>query len=228
MNYHSDLDPVRHEVPLSVHIIDSVLETVNVQQTLFDNLDQSIADELEAAGLLTNFLKFRVTNYVSQFASSKHNVQTQIDIAALLFEGDVGNRYIKIRSDMEMADFYMLRNSSKQIILEAHQRLIHAEESWLDISLRWGTEPEKNKSGYYPSMPVAKLPQEVRTILRQLKEGQFSNPTRLGKYFGVIQLISYRKPELTEQLRNEILIILYNEWIDSRVNDLKTRYLASE
>ena len=217
--------PAREVLP-SVHIIDSELESPSVQEYMFRDLSPSLADELENAGILTELLRCRLTNYISQIVYSRfnHKPQSLLDIASLVFDGDVGKRFIKLRADKEIADFYMLRNSPKQIVLEAHQRLPHGEESWSDISLRWGAEPEKHKSGYYSLMPVLKLPQEVGLILRQLQVEQLSNPTRLGKYYGVIQLASYVKPELTDQLRDEILMIIFNEWIESRVDDLKTHF----
>ena len=181
--------------------------------SLFNELSQSLVEELDRKRLLVQLIKTRIEDIVNN--NIGENIQ---ESTKDWFGSKVEKVYFERRDLMERATFKLVRNEDKGIILEAYQRLVEGEEDWAQISNRWGINPEKKFDGKYKQMQVHKLNRDLINALKRNNPGKISQPIRLGKYFGIVQLDEWMSVELNETMREKIEGDLYNEWIDEQAN----------
>ncbi len=181
--------------------------------SLFNELSQSLVEELDRKRLLVQLIKTRIEEIVNN--NIGENIQENTKD---WFGSKVEKVYFERRDLMERVTFKLVRNEDKGIILEAYQRLVEGEEDWAQISNRWGINPEKKFEGKYKQMQVHKLNRDLINALKRNDPGKISQPIRLGKYFGIVQLDEWMSVELNETMREKIEGDLYNEWVDEQAN----------
>ncbi len=181
--------------------------------SLFNELSQSLVEELDRKRLLVQLIKTRIEDIVNNIIGENIQENTKD-----WFGSKVEKVYFERRDLMERVTFKLVRNEDKGIILEAYQRLVEGEEDWAQISNRWGINPEKKFDGKYKQMQVHKLNRDLINALKRNNPGKISQPIRLGKYFGIVQLDEWMSVELNETMREKIEGDLYNEWIDEQAN----------
>lgn len=178
---------------------------------LFNELSKSLAEELERKELLAELIKTRIEEIINKSIDSSIQERKKD-----WFGAKVEKVYFERRDLMERVTFKLVRNEDKGIILEAYQRLVEGEEDWAQISNRWGIDPEKKFQGKYKQMKVHKLNRDLINALKRNDPGKISQPIRLGKYFGIVQLDEWMSVELNETMREKIENDLYYEWINDQ------------
>lgn len=178
---------------------------------LFNELSQTLIEELNKKELLVQLVKTRIEEIIIE--NLDNSIQEK---KKEWFGSKVEKVYFERRDSMERVTFKLVRNEDKGIILEAYQRLVEGEEDWAQISTRWGINPEKKFQGKYKQMKVEKLNRDLINALRRNDPGKISQPLRLGKYFGIVQLDEWMSIELNETMREKIENDLYYEWINEQ------------
>jgi|TARA_X000000950_G_C13610532_1_gene535148 hypothetical protein len=193
--------------------VENLIQESTDDGRLFNELSKSLAEELKRKELLAELIKTRVEEIINENIDGSFQEKKKE-----WFGAKVEKEYFERRDSMERVTFKLIRNEDKGIILEAYQRLAEGEEDWAQISNRWGIDPEKKFDGKYKQMRVNKLNHDLVNALKRNDPGKISQPIRLGKYFGIVQLDEWMSVELNETMREKIEGDLYNEWIDEQAN----------
>lgn len=240
MNKESILESERANGSSRVPRIDEVeaaIDTAQEKGIFSKELTTNLIKELHQADLLTTLIRKRLEHLVKGLINSSENDASEINrkepdedaypdtlckLSEAWFGDQVDRRYLERRDSLERVSFRMLRTTSKGIALEAHQRLLNQEESWQQISDRWGQDPERKFQGRYAPISPAKLQIELSRTLRRLQPGELTEPMRLGKQFVLLELIQWYDVELSKELRIELEREMMNEWIQSKVNKIQS------
>ena len=191
--------------------IESIVHEAADDSRLFSQLNGKLIEELSTKELLAPLIKKRIEEVIEQVTTESIQVN-----AKYWFASKVEKTYFERRDMLERVTFKLVRNEDKGIILEAYQRLIEKEENWTQISDRWGINPEKKFHGKYKQIQVQKLNDDLINALKRNEPGNISQPLRLGKYFGIVQVEEWMPLELNETMRSKIEVDLYYEWIDGQ------------
>lgn len=228
--------------------IDEAEENIAAAQkrgTFAAHLSGALIEELQKAGLLQALIHNRLEDLLKGWISradteleatnddnENNPTDSEPDTTSLLahewFGDQVDRRYLERRDALERVSFRILRTPSKGVALEAHQRLIGAEESWPEISDRWGQRPERDHQGRYAPTAPAQLTPELTKALRRLQPGELSEPIRIGKQFAIIELIQWHDVDLDKTLRAQLEKEMLAEWKKRQTDAITDHLLRGE
>ena len=220
--------------------IEDLLKKEWEEGSITKNLDKDFTEELAEMKLLKRLISGRVEKFVFAAISAEYNfeqkshqenqenqekIKSEIldKIAHAWFESQVDRYYLERKESFERVSFQMFRTKSKGIALEAHQRLTEGEESWKEITDRWGAESEKENEGKYFQLRPSNINKEICIALRRLKKGEISEPVRNGNLIAILKLLNWTSIELDQELRVTLEKEMYVNWLSDKVQDMSDR-----
>ena len=190
---------------------------------LLRNLNSELIHELNAAGLLKPIIKRRVELLIE--SQLQREGKTREGFYNNSFSPRVENFFLEKKEKNETIDFKLLRNKNKNIMLEAHQRLVNKENKWVELSDQWGIEPENRLGGKLLNIRQSKLSNEILQILKHTKEGRISEVFRTGKEYAIVELVKWNEIKLTNEVEKQLQQEMANEWIDELSEEIANKCL---
>lgn len=202
---------------MELETIEELLEGKEMTAKIKYSINRELAKELSKLGILKTITRSRIVKQIQE-KYDELGIDDVSTIAKKWFGLEVDRHYLERRDEIEKVSFWMIRNSSKGVILEAFQRLQNDEEEWEVVSDRWGIEPERNYRGKYRQLSVTKITKDIKNQLMRLKPNEISEPMKIGKYYSILKLEKWENVDLNEDMRRILEKELYEEWINKQTN----------
>lgn len=190
----------------------SLIEENIEDGNIFKHLNSELVHELNKNELLRPLIRKRIESLIEHQNQREH--RTKQDFYNDSFGPRVENFFLEKKEKNETIDFKLLRNKSKSIMLEAHQRLINKEYQWDELSDKWGIEPERRFGGKLINIRQSILSNEILHVLKNTKEGMISEVFRSGKEYAIVELIKWKEIKLTNELEQKLQQEMADEWLD--------------
>ena len=138
----------------------------------------------------------------------------------------VNSLFLERKNYLDMASCNLIRVQDKHLALELYYRIKEGEESFSDISFKYGKSPERESGGKISLRPLERLPFGLQNVVPNIKVGDCSTPFRIGNDTGFIELTKFKPAILDESTKSYLLDEMLNFWIDE-VTDSLVHYLSN-
>ncbi len=130
-------------------------------------------------------------------------------------------RYLSSASDLDKVIYSLVRVKDPPLARELWIRLSEGEASFVDIASQYGEGPEAKRKGLIGPMTIGSLqPPQLRTLLRALGPGEFTEPERLGEWTVLLRLEQLTPSSFDETMRDNLLKEQVEEFVKARAKSL--------
>lgn len=203
--------------------IETLLKSDEIKSELLRGLTIELREEYKGYKILDIILRKRIHKTIHKLINDESATESELDITSISkewFDSQVDNYYLQRREELEKATFLIFRSKVKGIVLEGEQRMRNNEETWKDLSDRWGSKPEQDTGGLCKNMSINQVPTEITKELQRLSVNEISQPFRIGPFYAITKLIGWKSVELNEQLREALAQEMFAKWIDNITGEL--------
>ena len=96
--------------------------------------------------------------------------------------------YLRDKEGLDRVSFDMLRVKNKYLAAELYYRLMANEQSFQQLSWKYGEGPERDHAGIFKNKYFKDLPNGMPELLRRMKPNETAKPRAFGNYYLVIKL----------------------------------------
>ena len=193
-----------------------------------------IFDFLQSANLLNDILsawvKFEVLKEVDP--SDSNTSKPLNDQEKLLYWCHVNwkhkleNLYLQKKDELDMVDCRLLNVSDKNLAFELFYRLKAGEASFDELSIRYGTGPERFRGGLYEKQPLSTFPKFLRKVLQSSSPGELVKPFRSGNKFTILLLEKWSAAVFDTETHNRLLLLEFKDWQQGIIVSIRRRLEA--
>ena len=201
------LDEICRVVALAPACEDALLHRYRQSQGLEE--DSILALHLEAKGWAEEDLRY--------FATKGERIRVFRD---RVFEQEVEIRFLERKLDFDQVSYSLIRTTDANLAFELHQRLIEGEATFEDLAAAHSEGPERETKGAIGPYPLTQAHPDLAEKLRISQPGQLHSPFFLVNIWLILRLDRWEGARLENELREEILSELFNDWFDERVRNL--------
>lgn len=149
-----------------------------------------------------------------------------VKLAHHLFTDQVEPYFVEHQLDYMQASFYEVILEDEDLALELFYALQEKETSFAEIAQRYIQDPELRRTGgYRNAIGRTDLKPELSAAIFAAKSLQLLRPITTSKGIHLILVEEITHPELTTQLRNQILGDLFNKWLKQQIEQIKVATL---
>ncbi len=153
-----------------------------------------------------------------------HNLLTE-KLAEHLFGDEVERFFHQNLLDYSRAIIYEVVLEDQELAMEIYYSLQEGDLSFADVAYQYVKEPELRRRGGYVGLVGRKqLRPEISAAVFAAKPPQLIKPVVTAVGIHLIQVEELIQPKLDEQLRQRILMDLFNRWLEQQVSTTKLSY----
>ena len=201
------------------------------QASVFDQICQAVALDLELEqALIRHYLEQQDVDNdaaLERFLKRKGWDQTDLRYFATkgerleqfkqqVFCDEVELRFLQRKLDLDQVHYSLIRVRDEHLAFELHQRLLEGEAEFAELAAAYSDGPERNSGGRVGPVALTQAHPEVVQKLRTSQPGQLLPPFFLVDIWLILRLESWDGARLEDELRDELLSELFNDWLQER------------
>jgi parvulin-like peptidyl-prolyl isomerase len=151
---------------------------------------------------------------------AQHNVLSR-KLAQHLFEGAIEPFYAEHQLDYLKVVLYEAPLENHDLALELYYAIQEQEMTFADMAHRYIQDPELRRQGGYRGIRLRdELRPEVSAAVFAAKPPQVLRPMVVQKQSYLFYVEEIIQPQLTEEVRSQILATLFDSWLKRQVSEL--------
>ena len=196
-------------------------------------------EEIKIQSKLEIFYKnLKLNNEEDRQSWMKANHLTMTDLKNLLifddrldiycqnnFDHKVESRFLERKNDLDIVVYSLIRVSDSDLASELYFRAVEREVDFGDLAAAYSTGIERKSRGIVGPISLSKSNPRLATILKSSNPGEIQLPVIIGDSYVIIRLETFDNAQLDSNMRKNMGRELFNEWIDSQINELKNNLL---
>lgn len=179
---------------------------------------------LEDAEVLDEVLSYWIRR---EICSSDSSQSSCLEWARAQWGHRLQSLFLQHKNNLDQASYRFIRVPQQGLALEIYHRLLAKEESFEELSIKFGTGSERFHGGLVTLQPLGKLPSSFAKFIRKLKPGNISKPLALGQEFAVVQLQELIPAVQGEIVDQQLLSQELQQWVDGMQAHLKGQLRSS-
>ena len=137
------------------------------------------------------------------------------------FAPGLEERFLSSRGSLDLVIYSLLRVRDYPLARELWIRLEEDETTFAEAAREFGEGPEADRQGVIGPIHMGDLqPVLLQDILRGLKAGDMSPPTRVGEWHVLLRLEKLTPARLDDQVRDQMLMQSLDQFLDERVTKI--------
>ena len=134
-------------------------------------------------------------------------------------------RFLERKNKLDVVIYSLIRTKDPFKAQELYLRIIENEADFGDLASTFSEGIEKKSRGVLGPVALEQAHPIMQEILRTSKEGETHTPVNIGGSYVIVRVESYDPAKLDDYMKEKMGEELFNEWIESKVNDLNNIYL---
>ena len=134
-----------------------------------------------------------------------------------VFREELEIRFLERKLDFDQVQYSLLRVSDENLAFELHQRLLEGEADFAELAPAYSEGPEAQTEGKFGPLSLSLAHPEVAEKLRISQPGQLWPPFFLVNIWLILRLDQRIGAQLDDDLSQELLSDLFNDWLNQRV-----------
>jgi len=134
-------------------------------------------------------------------------------------------RFLERKNKLDVVIYSLIRTKDPFKAQELYLRIIENEADFSDLASIYSEGIEKKTRGIIGPVTVEKAHPLMQEILRTSKPGKTNMPVKVDESFVVVRVESYDSAKLNEFMKEKMGEELFNDLIESKVNDINQRLL---
>ena len=234
----NSLDCLNKDVIKLLHKNQQLKQLINIELTK-DILREIKLDKDEEINLLNNFRKNLKLEEDEKFndwlSKTPFNLEDIRDTAfykkrfslfcSKNFFHQVDSRFLNRKKDLDIVIYSLMRINDYFKAQELFYRVSEDEEDFGALAATHSEGLEKKTRGIVGPIAVEKSHPILNKHLRSSKRGQIQAPIPIDDYFVIIRVESFDSAKLDNNMREKMLEELFNEWINSQVDELSSKLI---
>ena len=135
----------------------------------------------------------------------------------------LNSHYLKRKSQLDQVSYSLLRVKDEHLAKELHLRIKEGEANFEEIALEYAEGPERRKRGLIGPVPLSQPHPILAKLLRVSTPGQLWPPKQLEKWWIVVRLEELHCTELTDSLKQRLLLELGDQHLEEQLMATNTR-----
>ena len=141
------------------------------------------------------------------------------------FENKIEARFLERKNKLDVVIYSLLRTKDPFKAQELYLRIIENESEFSDIASTYSEGLEKKTRGIIGPVTVEKAHPILQEILRTSEPGKTHTPVKVDDSYVVVRVESYDPAKLNDFMREKMGEELFNDLIESKVNEISQTYL---
>ena len=202
-------------------VLDQICQVVSLEQELEHLL---IRDYLEDQGVETDE---QLSRYLERRSWSQEDLryfatkgQRLTHFKQKVFREELEVKFLERKLDFDKVEYSLIRVSDENLAFELHQRLLEGESSFNQLASQYSEGDERFNEGRIGPIPLTAAHREVAELLRTCQPGELCTPLFLVNIWLIIRLDKRIGAQLDDDLSQQILSELFNNWLNTRVDEL--------
>ena len=141
------------------------------------------------------------------------------------FENKIEARFLERKNKLDVVIYSLIRTKDPFKAQELYLRIIENESEFSDIASTYSEGVEKKTRGIIGPVTVEKAHPILQEILRTSEPGKTHTPVKVDDSYVVVRVESYDPAKLNDFMREKMGEELFNDLIESKVNEISKTYL---
>jgi len=135
----------------------------------------------------------------------------------------VNSHYLERKSQLDQVSYSLLRVKDQHLANELHLRIKEGEASFEDIAAEYSEGRERQQRGRVGPVPLSQPHQMLAKLLQVSTPGQLWPPKQLEKWWIVVRLEELHCAELTDSLKQRLLLELGDQYLEEQLSAAETK-----
>lgn len=136
------------------------------------------------------------------------------------FGADVELRFLDRKLELDQVVYSLIRVEDQDVALELYQRLVEGEADFDTLALEFSQGAERESGGRIGPNPLMVAHPELSARFRVSQPGQLWEPFFVVDIWVILRVEQLISASLDQSMRQNLIVELYNEWIEERVQQL--------
>ena len=141
------------------------------------------------------------------------------------FSHKIDSRFLNRKKDLDIVVYSLMRITDYFKAKELFYRASEGEEDFGSLAATHSEGMERKTRGIVGPIPVEKSHRVLSKLIRSSKPGEIQPPVQIEDYFVIIRVESIDSAKLDNNMREKMVEELFNEWINSQVDELSSKLL---
>ncbi|WP_353932491.1 peptidylprolyl isomerase [Okeanomitos corallinicola TIOX110] len=183
-------------------VIEKAIANIQYTQKEFNNYHQRFKQVQKNANIIPSIIlrQFKIRKF-------KH----------LTWGHQVEPYFLERKPLLDQVSFSLIQTNDDAIAQEIYFRIQEGEESFADLAKKYSQGAEAKNGGWVGPYRLGNLNPNLAKIMRNLQPGEMPSLTYLDKMFIIVRLEQVFPAQLTEQLQEEILQQMFEEWLTTEI-----------
>ena len=151
-----------------------------------------------------------------------------IKFAKKLFNNKIHSEFIKRKRYFDVVIYSIIRQDSENKAIELYLKMTEEKCSFSELSAKYSLGPEKDSFGICGPVHMSNISLALQERIISLKEKELSKPFRINNNWYLLRLEKYYGSSLNEQVENEILYMLLDEYLENQILSLETSQIFNK
>ncbi len=200
-----------------ISFLDQVLFAWLLREVLADTNESTLSDSFFEN---TSFDSFSLSIIKSQFCDDD-DLNRLLSWAKSRWEHRLEVLYLNNQSKLDLLRCRLITLENEYLAFEIYCRLKSEEESFENLSMKYGVGAERFNGGLYPLQPLQSFPKPMQSIIRKINPGDFIKPFKLGGRFAVFQLAEWHPSSFGIHSKKQLLLWELEDWLLAMLPSLK-------
>ena len=202
-------DEICQVVPLSEaeeeELTQAYLHSKDINPDDTDSCDRFLSEQ----GLSQNDLR-----YIATKRERMDRFKNQV------FSAEVERCFLSEKLSHDQVSYSLIRVRDGDWAFELHQRIVEGDASFEELASQYSEGPERDSAGRLGPVPFDQAHPTVVEKLRSCQEGELLEPFFLVNIWLILRLDQWDGARLDDEMREELLGDLFEQWLDGRVSEL--------
>ena len=135
--------------------------------------------------------------------------------------------YLNKQAKLDLVSCRLISLEDESLAFELYCRLKSGEDSFANLSMKYGSGKERFNGGLFPLQPLESFPKAMQSILRQLKPGDFIKPFKFRGKYSICQLAEWRPSSYDTHSQKQLLLWEFETWLLAMLPSLKRHLVLS-
>ena len=211
----------RHNLLVPLVTRQIIAKAVADEKVLADEINQTRSQFLESNGI-TNDETFK--RYIQNRGWSDTDFEWQISLPLRIrsycknnFQHKAEAHFLARKNDLDRVVYSLLRTKDSFLARELYLRIEAGEATFGDLASSFSEGPERNTKGIIGPVPMTQAHPTLAEVLRTSKAGELKRPLRVGDWWLVLRVESYRPAVFDETMAQQLSRELFDQWVNEEV-----------
>ena len=135
----------------------------------------------------------------------------------------LNSHYLKRKSQLDQVSYWLLRVKDEHLAKELHLRIKEGEANFEEIAFEYSEGRERQQRGRIGPVPLSQPHPILAKLLQVSTPGQLWPPKQLEKWWIVVRLEELHCTELTDLLKQRLLLELGDKHLEQQLAAAKTK-----